>query len=187
MLSFQTSSARAPSLFAGAILHLGCPNESRCAHENGRQNKAKCGAPGRIRTCTELLLREVPATNWATGASVICRARMRIGAYQRVHARLRCAMGRGSNMRPAAYQTATQPAELQRRGVMTRKCNGTNLEPTPRDRTWDLLLTRQALSPTELCGRARNPQSDLSALLTVVPAAWLEHAASALRGRRSSN
>jgi hypothetical protein len=28
-----------------------------------------------------------------------------------------------------------------------------NLEPTPRNRTWDLLLTRQALSPSELCGR----------------------------------
>src|SRR6266545_1413286 len=98
---------------------------------------------------------------------------MRIGAYQRVHARLRRAqkrvharlrraMGRGSNTRPAAYQTAAQPAELQRRGAMTRKCNETNLEPTPRDRTWDLLLTRQALSPTELCGRVRNARSRMS-------------------------
>src|SRR6266436_8810364 len=105
MLSFRTSSARAASLFAGAILHLGCPSESGCTNENGRQNATKCGAPGGIRTCTVLLLREPPpAVGLLARRCVESVVASSVVPRQRVHARLRRAMGgRGSNTRPAAY------------------------------------------------------------------------------------
>src|SRR5882762_6391573 len=67
MLSFQTSSARQSSLIAEAILHLGHRSESGSAMKCGR---GRNGAPGRIRTCTVLLLREPPPAGWATGASL---------------------------------------------------------------------------------------------------------------------
>src|SRR6266850_1133182 len=88
MLSFRTSSARAASLIAGAILHLGRRSESG--------SRMKCGvvgigAPGRIRTCTVLLLREPPPA-----VGLLARVDLdneRMVPRQRVHARLRRAMG----------------------------------------------------------------------------------------------
>src|SRR4051812_34927943 len=104
MLSFRTSSARAASPFAGAILHLGRWSESGSAMKCG---VVGIGAPGRIRTCTVLLLREPPPAvgllahlcamkGWCLGKKEWC-------------------LRRGSNTRPAAYQAAAQPAELRRR------------------------------------------------------------------------
>src|SRR2546428_3408022 len=104
MLSFRTSSARVPSLFASAILHLDCPSESGCTNENGRQNETKHGAPGGIRTCTVLLLRKPPPA-----VGLLARRYVDLVPHQRVHARLRRAQKR------AAYQLAAQPAELRRR------------------------------------------------------------------------
>src|SRR6266850_5479081 len=87
MLSFRTSSARAASLIAGAILHLGRRSESG--------SRMKCGvvgigAPGRIRTCTVLLLREPPP---AVGLLARLVLRRMLVPRQRVHARFRRAMG----------------------------------------------------------------------------------------------
>jgi hypothetical protein len=71
-------------------IDVGLPSRSREA--------VKAGAPGRIRTCTVLFLREPPPADWATGALI-------------------------------------------------------GMVPAPRDRTWNLPLTRRALSPFELYGR----------------------------------
>src|SRR5882762_988102 len=118
MLSFQTSSARQSSLIAEAILHLGHRSESGSAMKCGR---GRNGAPGRIRTCTVLLLREPPPAGWATGASL-------------------------DNER--TRERSLVSAFIWRGAMKRTRCNETRSEPTPRDRTWDLLLTRQALSPT---------------------------------------
>ena len=61
--------------------------------------------------------------------------------------------GASSARSRASFQAAAQPAELRRHCAISSSNGRCILEPTPRDRTWDLLLTRQALSPTELCGQ----------------------------------